>query len=130
MTHQHHDGMEALFDEAIETNVALAIIDRLMYAWLTNRMTGGELKVGLEVFEKQGTREAAKAELDSLSDDDRGELGALVVPWVNNALSEAVLRLCHVARKLGFDPKTLDPKHVALIGAMLIGRRAPMLRKA
>jgi hypothetical protein len=68
-----------------------------------------------------GAYEAAQVELAELDDAGRQDLAQAVVPAWNNALSSAITYLWHVCRKLGYDPETLDPKHVSLVAAMFLG---------
>ncbi len=69
-----------------------------------------------------GTQQAARAEFDALTDDERQQLLATVVPDAFGPLAEAIKRMTHACRVLGFDPDSLDPNHVALTAAALIGR--------
>jgi hypothetical protein len=123
--HPDHDKMQHLFDKAIETDVAHHLIDRLALAWLVDRMTDGNLNVALDAFGDPGTRDAARAEYESLDDQERAELLAAIGPDVNEFTSDAIKRLWHSCRILGFDPETLDPKHVMLVAATLIGDATP-----
>jgi hypothetical protein len=116
-----HDQMRDLFNRAMDTGPAIAALDRLVYCYIVDRLTNGDTITALDVFADDGTSEAATRELDALDDQGRADLAAKVIPLWNTALSLAVLHLWHTCRRLGFDPESLDPKHIALVASVFLG---------
>jgi hypothetical protein len=115
------DRMQHLYNQAMETGPARAALDRLVYCHLLTRLTNGDTETAVSVFTDPGAAEAANRELEGLDDTGRAELAATIVPTFHTALCLAINYLWRACTQLGYDPTTIDAKHVALLASVFLG---------
>jgi hypothetical protein len=85
-------------------------------------ISGDDTDAAKNVIHTPAGREASSREYDELSDDERRELLETIAQhWCLN-VNLAVRKLWHAACVLGFQPDTLDPKHVATTAGMYMSR--------
>ncbi len=119
-THPDRDLLRRLFNRAMEAGPTTAAINRLLYCHMLDRITAGDLNIALEQFSDPGTVDAALAELDSLSDDERERLAKSVCPIWNDALSRSVVLMYRACRRLGYDAEGLNGEHLAILASILL----------
>ncbi len=132
MTNEHpdHEQLAELFSRAASTEPAIAALDRLVYCHLLDRITDGNLNVAIAQFNDPGTIDAARAELEALSDTERDRLAAVVCPEWSEALSRAVELMFNACRRLGCDPDGLGGDHLALFASILLTPEGGVLRNS
>jgi hypothetical protein len=116
MSERQIDRMRDLYDQALETNIARAVIDRLVYCHIVTRLTNGDDKLAISMFTDPGIAEAANREIEDLDDKGQAELAARRKAEIER-LSARVAELEH---SLDFD--------AAADNAASRGRRAPRPR--
>ncbi len=119
--------MQAIFDEAIDTDVTLKAIDFMCRARLLIDIA--DVNVAKDVIHKPGGREAAEREWAEIPSEKREAVAQEVMDHWAMCTTQAVKRLYHAAAVLGFQPDTLDPKHVALTAATYLSQRATELHE-
>ncbi len=116
---------EQLYKAALDTPVTRQATDWLAIAYLVDRVTNSNVEAAKTVIHKPAALDVARREFDDLNDEERHALLRVVgVHWAA-VVSEAVRRLRHAAGVLKIDPDTIDPEHVALTAAMLLGEQPP-----
>ncbi len=111
-----------LYEAALDSPVTATAVDFLARAHLLTDITGDDLEAAREAIHTEAGKVAAKREHDALSDEERAKLtNAVAQHWSLN-VNLAVRRMWHAATVLGFQPDTLDPKHIAMVAAMYLSR--------
>jgi len=114
--------MQAIFDGAIDTDVTLKAIDFMCRARLL--LDIADVNVAKDVIHKPGGRKAAEREWAEIPSEKLDAVAREVMDHWAMCTTQAVKRLYHAATVLGFQPDTLDPKHVALTAATYLSQRA------
>ena len=113
-------AQETLYEEVRDSPVTAHAVDFLARAHLLTEIA--DLETAKEFIHSDAGREAARREWDDLTDDDRKEITIVVAKHWSLNVNLAVRRLWHAAAVLGFQPDTLDPKHVAMVAATYLSR--------
>jgi hypothetical protein len=122
--------MEVLFNEAIDTNVSTHAIDFLPRAHLLLEIADQDTTAAGEAIHTTGGREAAKREWDALAHDEQVAIVQEVTSHWALCTTHAVKRLWHAAEVLGFEPESIDPKHVALTASTYLSKHPHELEQA
>jgi hypothetical protein len=114
-------AQEALYEEVLDCNVTDHAIDWLCRAHMLLRISGDTPETARDAIHTPGGVQAAVREYRGLSETERDEaLQEIGATW-SFVVGTAVRRLWHAAKVLGFQPDTLDPKHVAMTAATYLG---------
>jgi hypothetical protein len=113
-------AQEALYDEVLDSNVTTYAVDFLARAHLLTEIA--DMETARVFIHKPEGAEACRREWDDLTDEGRSEITGLVAKHWSLNVNLAVRRLWHAAKVLGFQPDTLDPKHVAMVAATYLSR--------
>lgn len=113
-------AQEALYDEVLDSNVTTHAVDFLARAHLLTEIA--DIDTAKHFIHKPEGSEAARREWDDMDDEGRTEVTELVAQHWSLNVNLAVRRLWHAAKVLGFQPDTLDPKHVAMVAATYLSR--------
>jgi hypothetical protein len=124
MTYQPEqlEAMSKLYDEVLDSKVTDHAIEFLCRAQLLLDITGDDLETARGFIHTDAGREAVRREWDDMDDDGRKDITEIVSQHWSLNVNLAVRKLWHAANVLGFQPTTLDPKHVAMTAATYLSR--------
>jgi hypothetical protein len=118
----HLKAMAKLYDKAIDSEVTSHALDFLCRAQLLLDIASDDPETAKSFIHTDAGRAAALREYKELTDDDREELHKAISQHWSLNLNLAVRKLWHDAHVLGFQPDSLDPKHVAMTAATYLSR--------
>ena len=114
-------AQEALYEEVLDSTVTEHAVNWLCRAHMLLRISGDTPETARDAIHTPGGVHAATREYRSLSDTERAELHQEIGAAWSFVVGKAVRQLWHAAKVLGFQPDTLDPKHVAMTAATYLG---------
>lgn len=114
------DPCAALYEAALDTDVTELAAGWLIKAQLLLMVAGEDVDAAKAVVNEPAGRDAALAEFESLTDEERLALRQIVGAQWSHLVGAATRQMWHTAGVLGIDPTSLDPKYVALTAAGLI----------
>jgi len=121
LTPEDEEQLQRLYDRAMDSSPTKAALTKLVYCYMLERLTNGDLKTALDVYADAGTAEAAEREMEALTEPELADIAARITPLWSQALGRAVMHMWHACRTLGFDPDGLGGDHLALVGSMFVG---------